>query len=393
MNVALGRVIGTTGYGTFSYTLALTGILSIVVPLGLPTALMRFVAQYVEQRRWGLLKGAVQRAYQLTLLTSIGAALALWMVAHWPGLSQDLATSIRYAALILPLLSFVGLRQKALQGLQRIKSSMVPEMILLPLVVIGGVYLFGVNTAPGALLVYAGAASVAFVVGNTLLLRSMPEQSLSAKPEFQTRVWMTVALPMAFGGLSQIIMNRTDVLMLGAMTNMESVGLYSAANRIAMLNTFAMTAVSTIAAPMMAAAFYGERLREAGAILRRASLVAVAGSLPLFAVMLLLPSLPLGFFGPQFLDAKPLLRILAFGQFVNAATGPVGFALVMTGREQPFAWATAGAAVLNVIGNFLLIPLYGAVGSATATAASVAILNLVLLLLVWKGGAAFTANA
>jgi O-antigen/teichoic acid export membrane protein len=82
MHTVLGRSIGVEGYGTFSYALTLAGVLAIVAPLGWPTALMRFIAQYIEQRRWGLLRGAVQRSYQITALMAVLLSLTLFGVSY-----------------------------------------------------------------------------------------------------------------------------------------------------------------------------------------------------------------------------------------------------------------------------------------------------------------------
>lgn len=383
MNVVIGRAIGAAGYGVYSYALAIAGILAIMVPLGWPTALMRFIAQYMEQQRWDLLRGAVQRAFQITFICAALTSLALLTISYWPGLSQELETSLRYGALILPFLSFVELRRKALQGLQRVKSSIFPEEILLPLLMIGSVYLLSVATASGTLLVYSIAALVVFLVGSFLLWTSMPEQGCAAKPRFETRAWMVIALPMVFGGIGQIVMNRTDVLMLGVMENMETVGLYTAANRVALLNSFALTAASTVAAPMMASAFHAGRIREVRTIVHRTILFTSLITLPLFVVMLGWPSLVMELFGAEFADGGRLLQILALGQFVNTLTGPVGFALLMTGQERLFAWTTAIIALGNVAGNLIVIPTFGAVGAASVTAASISILCIWRYLL-WR---------
>lgn len=384
MHVVLARAIGPADYGTFSYALTIAAVLAIVAPLGWPTALMRFIAQYKEQQQWSLLRGAVQRAYQITFVCAVLTALVLWGVSYLGSLSNELSTSLRFAALILPFLSFVGLRRKALLGLQKVKASIIPEEILLPTLVIVALYLFAVTSASGALLAYVGAALLAFLLGSTLLWRSIPLQGRIAKPVFQTRSWMLVALPMVFGGLGQIIMNRTDVLMLGAMLDMQVVGVYSAAVRIAVLNTMVFGAINTIAAPMMAAAFHAGRSQELRGIMRKAMIWSTLGALPAFAVMIISPQFLLGFFGTEFTGAGNLLRILAFGQFVNAATGPAGFALLMTGREQAFAWTMGIVAAANVVGNLIAIPIYGAVGAAVVTAVAVAVLNLFLLFLVWR---------
>lgn len=387
MQVYLGRTLGKAGYGVFSYALAVAGVLAILVPLGWPTALMSFIARYTEDGRLGLLRGAVNMAYAVTFLSTAVVSLALLGLSFWDAVPERLHVSLRYAALILLMLAFVGLRRKALQGLGRVRGSLVPEEILLPLLVILGVYLLGVSTAGGALLVYFAAALAAFVLGGIWLWRAMPEGVRTAKPEYERRSWMAVALPMMFGGLSQTAMNRTDVLVLGALVGVEAVGIYGAAARIAAVNVFVLGAVNQLAAPMMARAFHGGRPVQVGAILRRAMLWSAIGSLPLFLVMFLFPGFLLGLaFGPQFTEGAGLLRILALGQFINAATGPVGFALLMTGREKAFALTTAAVAVATVIGSLLAIPAFGAVGAAVVTSASIAVLNLGQLVLIGRKG-------
>lgn len=382
MHIVLGRTIGPEGYGTFSYVLALSMILAMVVPLGWPTALMRFIAQYIEQQRWGLLRGAVKRAYQVTFLFAMVAASVLFGISYWSHVSPEMAANLRYASLLLPLLASVALRRNALQGLQRVKASIIPEEIILPLLMIAGVYLFVVSTGAGALFVYAGVALLTFLLSNIWLLRSLPLESRAAKPEFQTRMWMTVALPMVFADFSQLAIGRTDVLILGATMDAGSVGLYSAASRIALLSTFVMTAVNTIGMPMLASAYYGGRLDQFRSIMCRAALWSTLGALPLFAAMIFFPQLLLGFFGPEFTQGALLLRLLALGQFINALTGLVGSALVMTGHQRTFALVVALVAAGNVLGLLVAIPTWGVVGAAVVTTTSVATLNICLLLLV-----------
>jgi O-antigen/teichoic acid export membrane protein len=91
--------------------------------------------------------------------------------------------------------------------------------------------------------------------------------------------------------------------------------------------------------------------------------------------MLLFPQILLGFFGSEFVKGASVLRILAIGQFVNAVTGPVGLILLMTNKERHFALSMAVISGVNVLGNFLVIPVMGIVGAALVTTTSVALLN------------------
>ncbi|WP_166395355.1 flippase [Rubrobacter marinus] len=378
MHAVFARAVGEGGYGSFSYALAITAVLGIVAPLGWPTALLRFVSEYLELGRWGLLQGALRRAYQTTLVVSLAISLVLLGLSYLvPG---DAATGLRYAALLLPLVAFVGLRRKALRALGKLKASIVLEEVVLPVGAVAGVLLLvlalgGIGVS-GIVLAYFASALLVFALSSWWLLRSLPDEAREAKPEYRYRAWMAVALPMAFGGLNQMLMNRADVLVLGTLASDETVGLYNAAARIAILITFSLSAVNAVVVPMISAAYHGGRRRQARSLQHRAMLLGGLGALPPAVVVLLFPEFLLGFFGPGFVEAAPVLRILALGQLVNAATGPVGFALLMTGRERAFAATLAVAAVATVVGCLVVVPIYGAVGAAVVTATSVAALNL-----------------
>lgn len=373
MHAVFARAVGADGYGSFAYALAITAVLGVVAPLGWPTALLRFVSEYVEGGRWGLLRGALSRAYQTTFVVSVLISLILLGLSFFvPG---DAPEGLRYAALLLPLVSFVGLRRKALRAVGRLRASIVLEEVLLPVGAIALVLLLGSVGVNGIVLAYFASALLVFVLSTLWLRRSLPEEAKAAKPEFRYGAWMAVALPMAFGGLSQVLMNRADVLVLGTLADDGAVGLYGAAARIAILNTFALTAVNAVVSPMIAAAYHGGRKRQAWGLQHRAMLFGTLGALPPCALMLFFPEVLLGAFGPGFVEAAPVLRILALGQLINAATGPVGNALLMTGHERAFAGTLAVAATVTVVGCIIAIPLYGMLGAAVVTAVSVAALN------------------
>ena len=69
---------------------------------------------------------------------------------------------------------------------------------------------------------------------------------------------------------------------------------------------------------------------------------------------------------------------MVLGQLVLIATGPIQTFVIMSGRERVAASISAGAAVLNLILNYVLIPVYGIEGAAIATSVSLAVSNLIL---------------
>lgn len=375
MHVVLGRFLGADDYGIFSFTVAVVGLGAVVATMGMPVILQRFVAEYTARHEWPQLLGVLLRSFQLTLLTSVTAGAIMFMVPHLIALPPDRAIALRFAALLIPVMALVKLRRNALQGLHNIPGMLVPEEIVLPLLVVTGTVLWGLSDVVSALWLYFGVAVGSFALGTFWLQRSLPSETGNARPAFRTNLWLSTALPMLASDLSKYAMNRADVLLLGSMANMGAVGLYAAANRLAALVPFFMVAVNAAAAPLLATTFGAGKEDDFRLVLRQSLLWASAGALPVFGALIVFPSFWLGLFGAEFAEGGTLLRILAGGQLINAASGPVGFALIMSGRERVFAGLVFGTATFNVIGNFWAIPLFGAVGAASVTAATVAALN------------------
>jgi O-antigen/teichoic acid export membrane protein len=230
-----------------------------------------------------------------------------------------------------------------------------------------------------AMALHALAAFVAFVVGAVLLLRALPNPVRAATPTYNTRVWLASALPLSFIAGMQIINNQTDIVMLGLFTTAEDVGVYRIAAHGAHLVAFTLGAINMVISPHIARLYKAgdhERLQH---MLTWSARLILASALPVALAFTLFGEQILGFlFGSEFTGGYWALVILCAGQLINAAMGSVAFILNMTGHERDSAWGISAAAGVNVLLNLALIPSFGIEGAATATAASLAIWNIIL---------------
>jgi O-antigen/teichoic acid export membrane protein len=81
-------------------------------------------------------------------------------------------------------------------------------------------------------------------------------------------------------------------------------------------------------------------------------------------------------FGEEYIVGGVVLMILTFGQFINAAVGPTGTILIMSGKQNYEVFNSIAICTLNIILNILLIPRMGISGAAVATASSIVIINI-----------------
>jgi O-antigen/teichoic acid export membrane protein len=135
-------------------------------------------------------------------------------------------------------------------------------------------------------------------------------------------------------------------------------------------------AVNLVVAPRFAA------MHKQGDLdgVRRVALTSVRlmllAAAPVVTLMVCFPHWLMWLFGDEFVAGAPLLRILAIGQFINVATGSVGYLLMMTGHEKDMRNSLLVVAPCSILLSLWLIPLYGAVGAAVATALAIAGQNL-----------------
>ena len=92
----------------------------------------------------------------------------------------------------------------------------------------------------------------------------------------------------------------------------------------------------------------------------------------------------LNLFGSDFIAARWVLLTLIVGKLINAFTGPVGYLLDLTGYQNQSALIRSCSTLVNVILNFIAIPLFGMLGAAIATALTFGIEKLWIQLFAYK---------
>jgi len=390
LNILLARILGPQQYGDYVFSLALISIIALFGTLGMDGASLRFVAGYVGQEAWGLLRGFLQRGMQWVMAASFSIALLLGIcILLFEGmLRPDLFDDLMIGLALVPIsamLAFVGPCLQALsnryiviaQSVQLLRVSLF-GMLILGLVVVDYGRLDAV-TAIELNLIAAALILIAYIV---VLCRKIPWQAKKASPIFENRQWLVTMLPfLAMTGFALII-TQTDTIMVGMFLGTDQAGFYSIASRIAILITFGIASANAIVAPMISQHYAQQRLQELQHIISVSAKGIFLFSLLAVIVLLIFGEEILGLFGSEFKVAYLSLSILLFGQLIDSLAGSVGYLMTMTGHQREAMYIIGGCALLNIILNSLLIPVFGLPGAAIATATTIALWNIILARLV-----------
>ncbi len=383
--VLLARFLGSGGYGRYAVAFAWSTLLGVPAILGLNTFLVRGIAVYEVREEWGLMKGLLFRANQLVLLTSTTIAVCGIIVAlTW--FSPSFRGPFCVAMLLVPITALTLLRQGAMQAFGRVVKGQLPEYLIRPLLIIVGVVALelvghGVLTPTTALGANVAGVALAFVVGAVLLGRALPATLRSARPEFLTREWLRVSLPMMLIAGVWLGNNYITTLMVGALDGSRAAGVYTAVQKGAEVIVILLYATNMSLAPAIArlqARKDWQGLEHTTERMARATLLVSA---PVAVAFMVLPHIYLGLFGASFQSGATALVILALGQLINAAAGPSGNVLLMTGQERMAVRGVAVGLLANVVLAVVLVPPFGVTGGAIAFASSLALWNTVLVVL------------
>lgn len=381
-SIALARTLGPETYGTYAFVLALVALLALPVQMGLPTLITRETAKAATLQDWGLLRGIWSWSTRLILIGSalIVAVVIVGLMAFPNIMSPERHEAVFWGVWLVPLLALAAAREAALRGLKAIFLSGLPDQIVRPLilatlVVAAGALANDALTARATMQLFLVAATFAFLLGVVLLLQKRPQQVSKSKPAvIKQAEWLKAVIPFSLIVGLQMIRENTDILMLGYWYGDSDVGLYRVALSISTLVIFGLMALYLVAQPYIVSTFTVGDRRQLQNIVRLIATVSVLSSLAVTSVIWLEGKFIIQLlYGNAFEEAHTPLAILAVGSVFHACFGMAGGVLSMTGNERHVLWASIISVALNVFGNALLIPTYGAVGAASATAFSLTV--------------------
>ena len=179
-----------------------------------------------------------------------------------------------------------------------------------------------------------------------------------------------------------VVIQRSDLILVGAMVGTEEAGIYNAATRTAALVSFILSAVNAIVAPTIAKLYAEEKHEALKKLARKVAQFVFWPTLLISIVLAAGSGFILSLFGSEFVEGRPILIILILGQLTNASVGSVGYFMNMTGHQDQSAKVFGVSAIINILLNIIGIYFFGAIGAAIATAVSMVIWNVWLYRLV-----------
>lgn len=380
LNLAIGRILGAEGAGVYYLALSISSIGAVIARLGMDHAALRFVASETANDNWNGAAGVLVQATKAITISGLIVSFLVYAMAELISenvfAEPNLTRPLRWISLSIVTFGLMMLFSETLKGVWRTRDAMLVSGVIYPVVALAVIWPFTTFAgASGAALAYVLGTSVAMLVGFIIWLR---QGSLSwIRPAFDfNKLWTSAHRLWIMSVINSAILPWMPLFLLGIWGSTADTGIFGAAVRLATLLTFLLAAVNTVAAPQFSALYEKGDLQSLQWLACRFSLIVITATGPVVVLMVWQSSWLMGMFGEDFVLGGTALSILLLGHTINAATGSVGYLLMMTGHEKDMRNSSIFAAVLLGSTAMILIPTYGILGAAIASAVATVGVNI-----------------
>lgn len=374
----LTRYLGKEGYGTYATIMAYLATFIAIGDLGLYSLLLRELGKpKIDQARVS--------SHILTLrLASLGVIL---VIAASLSFFFPYSREIQLGILIATVSSlFISLTQVLIPIFQahlimhRLSlvemTSRLLQLGMTVLFIDGGMSLLSfiwitviVNAINFALMVYL----------------ARPYVKLSLR--FDWKYWRQLikdAIPIGAGLIFVLIYFRLDTVMISLYHSEAEVGIYSLAYKVLENTIFFPAVFMGLVTPLLTK--YVRKNKKKFQEVFQSSLDFIFISLVPVVVGLFLAAQPvIGILGGgNFPESVGVLQLLSFGVGLIFLGSIFGYGTIVLEKQKTAAWVYGGGAVVNFIGNLIVIPQFSYTGAAITTIITELLVASGLIYIVWK---------
>jgi O-antigen/teichoic acid export membrane protein len=357
--IILARMLGPADFGLFSVALALMVTITGIVDVGTNYGILRFTSRSPSYLKLGLYTKIVLGLMGTAVVAIFGNFLAI-QVLHQPKLGPIFIVSS--LGVIGGLLYGYGLN--AAQSLQRFFVwsflQIAPSAIRLALLLLLAV--LGILSPQTAMLAYTSMLFAVFLGVIPFLPKKLLSFSITSE---HLRNFFSYNRWMALYSIILVAAGNMDRFFLARFTTPSEVGFYVAATQIAAVGIQVNAALATVLIPKFAATHDFSAISK---FMKKAIILTFTLALGGVVISFLAKPLTQIIFGLSYAPSVTPLRILILSVAFALASLPfTSFWLYWVGDSKLFALYYLFNGSVMFIANWMLVPLYGAVGSAIAS--------------------------
>lgn len=365
-SIIINRLLGPENKGVLVLALLIPNLMINFMELGIGSATIYYISHYKQK-----IKEFLSNNLTLTIIISflsIFISLAT-VVLLKPYLFEEVPFFYLYLAILITPTSLVfKYISNVFAGLQKIWISNILNFLnYFFLFILATALLFYKSTVVSALSAYIISAALVFLVASLTFKRQVGKYEIILKKDYSKKSFI-YGIKIFSSNVLSYLNYRFDMFLLAIFLNPLAVGLYTAAVAIAEKLWLISYAASYVLFPTLTNEPDEQRKKRITPIVSRNVLLMTLVSSSV--VFVLAKKIIIILFSKSFADSSTALQFLLPGILALSISRILSNDISARGRPIYNTYASVITVILNVIGNIVLIPLYGITGAAAASTLS-----------------------
>ena len=382
----LVRYLSTEGYGHLAYALSLVAVCKTYA-LGFNEALSRFVPIYHTKQDYSKAIGTIVVVAAVTLSISAVFVTMFW-VASEPILAlltkgKEPHDLLQVLVLLIPLETVEVLIMNLFACFNKTRAIFWGRFIIPPgmraIVIVLAIALQKDLLFIAFGYLFANLAAI-LPFGVLLVWELQREHLLTRIPKLGpvVREISGFSVPLMASNIVGLLGSSLPVLLLGYFHPIATVAFYRVVLPAAALSNVVLANFMPLYMPSASRLFAKGDNEGIGHLFWQTSLWMSVLAFPVFlATFCFARPLTIYLYGERYATSAPILALLSLGYFSNVIFGFNGVTLKVLGKIRLMVMLNVITPVAIVLFNLLLIPRFGALGAAAATAAGIIVQNLI----------------
>lgn len=370
--ILIARRLTLDEFGEVSVALSLVIILTALSDVGLQFILAKDVVETGRIRR-SVLDSVIARRLVLAAISAVVLVVLYVVATHDRNLAPPVLFSLSVIGGALYNPTITGYRATG-----NIRLEIISEVGSRAVVLVGGgAWVLAGGGVVAVAVAYSGVGLAVGLIDYAFVRRrSTVEVSGHPLPNLSIRA----AAPFALANTVGAVYQRIDNYLVGLLRGATAAGLYGASYRFQDMNIILPAALGQLALAEAAGKDPRTRLSTGKRVAAQSVLLAL---IPAIGFSVFAQPLLVFLFGARYAVAAPIVIVLMLSTLPGAAA--IAFqGLAGVTDPRPFAAATAGSLVLNVVANVILIPPLAGLGAAIANVISQTFLAAAYYWVLWR---------
>lgn len=366
-------------------------VIGSIVLLGTDVSIVYFAGKLKALQAFSSLKNVYVQILKIIGLLSLILNVLFFVFAseQWINsfFDQNIYSLIKLAVLFVPFYAITLFNTETLRALEKpILSELFRNIFKFTPLLIGIIISLFYNSSLLTIAeFYVYGFGLLSIFSEVIVLCFFSQEKVSSQTYiYGNKEVIKRSFPMGISSIIMFMLLGVDIFLLKKYYGSDIVAYYSVAVKLITILSMVILSLNINYSPKISELYILKKKEELQELCKKVAKITFLVNVFVGILLILFSGVILSFFGEQYLQIRQDFYILIVSQIFTSAFGVVPVYLNMTGRSHIFQYILLLTLAVNILLNWILIPIYSSTGAALTFSLSVILWNILAVIYIYK---------